>query len=98
LANTPYFERMLAIGMWFGRLAVLVLLVHVLVLAIAGSRAPQLRRSPGPGTLPTRHTLFVGNADRRRSPWFALVAWLTYLPAWVGTWAFVEHFTKLAAR
>ncbi|MEX3855589.1 MULTISPECIES: potassium-transporting ATPase subunit KdpA [Paraburkholderia] len=71
-ANTPYYNWMLAIAMWFGRFAVIVP-----VLAIAGSLAGKLRRSAGPGTLPTHTGLFVGLLVGT----VVMVASLTYLPA-----------------
>jgi K+-transporting ATPase ATPase A chain len=71
-ANTPYYNVMLAIAMWFGRFAVIVP-----VLAIAGSLAPKLRRTPGAGTLPTHGPLFIGLLIGT----VVMVASLTYLPA-----------------
>jgi potassium-transporting ATPase potassium-binding subunit len=71
-ANTPYYNWMLAIAMWFGRFAVIVP-----VLAIAGSLAGKLRREAGPGTLPTHSPLFVGLLIGT----VVMIASLTYLPA-----------------
>ncbi|MBN3790242.1 potassium-transporting ATPase subunit KdpA [Burkholderia sp. Ac-20353] len=71
-ANTPYYNGMLAIAMWFGRFAVIVP-----VLAIAGSLAGKLRRAAGPGTLPTHGALFVGLLVVT----VIMIATLTYLPA-----------------
>src|SRR6202051_18321 len=71
-ANTPNYNVMLAIAMWFGRFVVIVP-----VLAIAGSLAPKLRRTPGPGTLPTHGPLFVGLLIGT----VVMVASLTYFPA-----------------
>ncbi|WP_233856208.1 potassium-transporting ATPase subunit KdpA [Paraburkholderia sp. HD33-4] len=71
-ANTPYYNWMLAIAMWFGRFAVIVP-----VLAIAGSLAGKLRRAAGAGTLPTHTGLFVGLLVGT----VVMVASLTYLPA-----------------
>src|SRR5260370_33507224 len=71
-ANTPYYNVMLAIAMWFGRFVVIVP-----VLAIAGSLAPKLRRTPGPGTPPTHGPLFVGVLIGT----VVMAASLTYLPA-----------------
>jgi K+-transporting ATPase ATPase A chain len=53
-ANTPFYNVLLAIAMWFGRFAVIVP-----VLAIAGSLAAKKRLTPGAGTLPTHGLLFV---------------------------------------
>ncbi|MBR8165681.1 potassium-transporting ATPase subunit KdpA [Burkholderia vietnamiensis] len=71
-ANTPYYNWMLAIAMWFGRFAVIVP-----VLAIAGSLAGKRRRAAGPGTLPTHGALFVGLLIGT----VVMIASLTYLPA-----------------
>ncbi|MEX3921075.1 potassium-transporting ATPase subunit KdpA [Paraburkholderia sp. BR10872] len=71
-ANTPYYNWMLAIAMWFGRFAVIVP-----VLAIAGSLAGKLRREAGPGTLATHSALFVGLLIGS----VVMIASLTYLPA-----------------
>ena len=53
-ANTPFYNVMLAIAMWFGRFGVIVP-----VLAIAGSLAAKKRIPVGGGTLPTHGPLFV---------------------------------------
>ena len=53
-ANTPFYNTMLAIAMWFGRFAVIVP-----VLAIAGSLAAKQRLSATAGTLPTHGPMFV---------------------------------------
>ena len=53
-ANTPFYNAMLAIAMWFGRFAVIVP-----VLAIAGALAAKKRIAVTPGTLPTHGPLFV---------------------------------------
>lgn len=87
-ANTPYYNVMLAISMWFGRFVVIVP-----VLAIAGSLAPKLRRAPGPGTLPTHSPLFVGLLIGM----VVLVASLTYLPA-LALGPIVEHLTMIASH
>lgn len=85
-ANTPYYNWMLTIAMWFGRFGVIVP-----VLAIAGSVAPKLRRAPRTGTLPTHHGLFVGVLIGT----IVLVATLTYLPA-LALSPIVEQFTMAA--
>ncbi|VWB85807.1 ATPase [Burkholderia lata] len=71
-ANTPYYNGMLAIAMWFGRFAVIVP-----VLAIAGSLAGKRRRAAGAGTLPTHGALFVALLIGT----VIMIASLTYLPA-----------------
>lgn len=53
-ANTPFYNLMLGLAMWFGRFGVIVP-----VLAIAGALAAKKRLAPGPGTLPTHGPLFV---------------------------------------
>jgi K+-transporting ATPase ATPase A chain len=53
-ANTPFFNVTTAIGMWFGRFAVIVP-----VLAIAGAMGGKKRLSAGAGTMPTHGPLFV---------------------------------------
>ncbi|CAD6559081.1 Potassium-transporting ATPase potassium-binding subunit [Paraburkholderia hiiakae] len=71
-ANTPFYNWMLAIVMWFGRFAVIVP-----VLAIAGSLALKRKRAEGPGTLPTHGPLFIGLLIGT----VVLIASITYLPA-----------------
>ena len=53
-ANTPFYNVMLAIAMWFGRFGVIVP-----VLAIAGSLASKKRLAVTGGTMPTHGALFV---------------------------------------
>jgi K+-transporting ATPase ATPase A chain len=53
-ANTPYYNTMLAIGMWFGRFFMMIP-----ILAIAGSVAGKKRLQVTSGTLPTHGPLFV---------------------------------------
>jgi len=53
-ANTPFYNTLLAIAMWFGRFAVIVP-----VLAIAGSLAAKQKLNPTSGTLPTHGPMFV---------------------------------------
>ncbi len=53
-ANTPFYNVLLALAMWFGRFAVIVP-----VLAMAGSLAAKKRISVTAGTLPTHGPLFV---------------------------------------
>ena len=52
--NTPFYNTLLAVAMWFGRFAVIVP-----VLAIAGSLAAKKRIAVTEGTLPTHGPLFV---------------------------------------
>jgi K+-transporting ATPase ATPase A chain len=53
-ANTPFYNSMLAVCMWFGRFAVIVP-----VLAVAASLASRQRLQPNAGTMPTHGPLFV---------------------------------------
>jgi len=53
-ANTPFYNVMLAIAMWFGRFGVIVP-----VLAIAGSMAAKKRIAATEGTMPTHGPLFI---------------------------------------
>jgi len=53
-ANTPFYNTMLAIAMWFGRFGVIVP-----VLAIAGSMAAKKRIAATEGTMPTHGPLFI---------------------------------------
>ena len=53
-ANTPFYNVMLAIAMWFGRFGVIVP-----VLAIAGSMAAKKRIAANEGTMPTHGPLFI---------------------------------------
>jgi K+-transporting ATPase ATPase A chain len=54
-ANSPFYNWMLAIAMWFGRFGVIVP-----VLAIAGSLAAKQRLQTTAGTMPTHGPMFVG--------------------------------------
>jgi potassium-transporting ATPase potassium-binding subunit len=71
-ANTPFFNSLLAIAMWFGRFAFIVP-----VLAIAGSLARKKRIEATAGTLPTHGVLFVTLLVGT----VVLVGALTYVPA-----------------
>jgi potassium-transporting ATPase potassium-binding subunit len=53
-ANTPFYNAMLGIAVWFGRFGVIVP-----VLAMAGSLAGKKRIAAGAGTMPTHGALFV---------------------------------------
>lgn len=53
-ANTPFYNVMLAVAMWFGRFAVMAP-----VLAMAGSLAAKKRIAASAGTMPTHGPLFV---------------------------------------
>ena len=71
-ANTPFYNIMLAIAMWFGRFGVIVP-----VLAIAGSMAAKKRIAVTEGTMPTHGALFVSLLTGV----VLLVGLLNYVPA-----------------
>jgi len=87
-ANTPFYNTLLAVAMWFGRFAVIVP-----VLAIAGNLAAKKRLAVTPGTLPTHGPLFVvlliGSV--------LLVGLLNYVPA-LALGPVVEHFMLWAGK
>jgi K+-transporting ATPase ATPase A chain len=85
-ANTPFYNTMLAIAMWFGRFAVIVP-----VLAIAGSLAGKKRLEANSGTMPTHGPMFVGLLIGV----VALVGVLNYVPA-VALGPVVEHLQLFA--
>jgi K+-transporting ATPase ATPase A chain len=85
-ANTPYYNLMLGIAMWFGRF-----LMIVPVLAIAGSLASKKRLTPNAGTLPTHGPLFVALLLGT----VIIVGALTYIPA-LALGPVVEHLIMIA--
>jgi K+-transporting ATPase ATPase A chain len=80
-ANTPFYNTLLAIAMWFGRFGVIVP-----VLAIAGSLAAKKRMAVTAGTLPTHGPLFVSLLIGT----VLLVGLLNYVPA-LALGPVVEH-------
>jgi K+-transporting ATPase ATPase A chain len=80
-ANTPFYNTLLAVAMWFGRFAFIVP-----VLAIAGSLARKKRIDATAGTLPTHGPLFVALLVGT----VVLVGALTYVPA-LALGPVVEH-------
>ena len=80
-ANTPFYNVLLAVAMWFGRFGVIVP-----VLAIAGSLAAKKRIAVTPGTLPTHGGLFVALLVGV----VLLVGLLNYVPA-LALGPVVEH-------
>jgi K+-transporting ATPase ATPase A chain len=70
-ANTPFYNSVLAIAMWFGRFT-----VKVPVLAIAGSLAMKKRLAVTAGTMPTHGPLFVALLIGT----VLIVGALTYIP------------------
>ncbi len=79
--NTPFWNVLLAVAMWFGRFAVIVP-----VMAMAGSLAAKKKLSPGAGTMPSHGPLFasllIGTV--------LLVGLLNYVPA-LALGPVVEH-------
>jgi K+-transporting ATPase ATPase A chain len=85
-ANTPFYNTMLAIAMWFGRFAIIVP-----ILAIAGSLAGKIRIQVTPGTMPTHGPLFVALLIGV----VVLVGVLNYVPA-LALGPIVEHLQLFA--
>ena len=87
-ANTPFYNVLLGIAMWFGRFGVIVP-----VLALAGSLAGKKRIAAGAGTMPTHGALFivllVGTV--------LLVGLLNYVPA-LALGPVIEHLLLSAAH
>ncbi|WP_250454168.1 potassium-transporting ATPase subunit KdpA [Caballeronia sp. ATUFL_M2_KS44] len=86
--NTPFYNVLLGIAMWFGRFGSIVP-----VLAIAGSLAAKKRLAVTAGTLPTHGPLFVVLLLGT----LLLVGALTYVPA-LALGPIVEHLTMIAAH
>lgn len=80
-ANTPFYNVLLAIAMWFGRFGVIVA-----VLSIAGALAAKKRIPENDGTLPTHGPLFVALLIGS----VLLIGLLNYVPA-LGLGPMVEH-------
>ena len=80
-ANTPFYNWMLAIAMWFGRFAMIVP-----ILAIAGSLAAKKRLETTAGTMPTHGPLFIALLIGV----VVLVGVLNYVPA-LALGPIVEH-------
>jgi len=82
-ANTPFYNVLTAVAMWFGRFAVIVP-----VLGIAGSLAAKKRLAVTAGTMPTHGPLFVTLLIGT----VVLVGALNYVPA-LALGPVVEHLT-----
>lgn len=80
-ANTPFYNVLLAVAMWFGRFGVIVP-----VLAIAGALAAKKRVAATAGTLPTHGPLFIALLVGT----VLLVGLLNYVPA-LALGPVVEH-------
>jgi K+-transporting ATPase ATPase A chain len=87
-ANTPFYNGLLAVAMWFGRFGVIVP-----VLAMAGSLAAKKRIPVSAGTLPTHGPLFVTLLIGV----VLLVGLLNYVPA-LALGPVVEHLALWPAR
>ena len=83
-ANTPFYNTLLGLAMWFGRFGVIVP-----VLAIAGSLAAKKRLPATGGTLPTHGPLFVTLLIGT----VLLVGLLNYVPA-LALGPVVEHLIR----
>ncbi|MFZ6723218.1 potassium-transporting ATPase subunit KdpA [Undibacterium sp. Ji49W] len=80
-ANTPFYNIMLAIAMWFGRFAMIVP-----ILAIAGSLASKKRLEANAGTMPTHGPMFIALLVGT----VVLISVLNYVPA-LALGPVVEH-------
>jgi len=87
-ANTPFYNLLLAVAMWFGRFGVIVP-----VLAIAGALAAKKRIAETSGTLPTYGPLFVALLIGT----VLLVGLLNYVPA-LALGPMVEHLMLWPAQ
>ena len=85
-ANTPFYNTMLAIAMWFGRFAMIVP-----ILAIAGSLAGKQRLDANAGTMPTHGPMFIGLLIGV----VVLVGVLNYVPA-LALGPVIEHLQLFA--
>ena len=87
-ANTPFYNVLLAVAMWFGRFGVVVP-----VLAIAGGLARKKRLAVTAGTMPTHGPLFVTLLIGT----VLLVGLLNYVPA-LALGPVVEHYMLWGAH
>jgi K+-transporting ATPase ATPase A chain len=86
--NTPFYNVMLGIAMWFGRFGIIVP-----VLAIAGSLASKKRIEVTSGTMPTHGPLFIILLVSS----VVLIGALTYIPA-LALGPVVEHLQLFSAN
>jgi len=86
--NTPFYNVILAIAMWFGRFGVIVP-----VLAIAGSLAAKKRIEVTAGTMPTHGPLFIALLISS----VVLIGALTYIPA-LALGPVVEHLQLFSGK
>ena len=87
-ANTPFYNLMLGVAVWFGRFWVIVP-----VLAVAGSLARKKRLEVTGGTMPTHGLLFVALLVGT----IVLVGALTYVPA-LALGPVIEHLQLFSIR
>ncbi|HSD60536.1 MAG TPA: potassium-transporting ATPase subunit KdpA [Burkholderiales bacterium] len=87
-ANTPFYNLLLAVAMWFGRFGVIIP-----VLAIAGALAAKKRIAAGAGTMPTHGPLFVALLIGT----VLIFGLLNYVPA-LALGPVVEHLTLWASH
>jgi len=87
-ANTPFYNGLLAVAMWFGRFGVIVP-----VLAMAGALAAKKRIPTSAGTLPTHGPLFVALLIGV----VLLVGLLNYVPA-LALGPVIEHLTLWSVK
>jgi K+-transporting ATPase ATPase A chain len=87
-ANTPFYNVLLALAMWFGRFAMIVP-----ILAIAGSLAAKPRLAANAGTMPTHGPIFIGLLIGV----VILVGVLNYVPA-LALGPLAEHLQLSAAH
>ncbi|KQQ47368.1 ATPase [Duganella sp. Leaf126] len=85
-ANTPFYNALLAVAIWFGRFAVIVP-----ILAVAGSLAGKQRLGANAGTMPTHGPMFIGLLIGV----VVLVGVLNYVPA-LALGPVVEHLQLFA--
>ncbi|HZX27202.1 MAG TPA: potassium-transporting ATPase subunit KdpA [Telluria sp.] len=87
-ANTPFYNTLLAIAMWFGRFAMIVP-----ILAVAGSLAAKQRLPVTAGTMPTHGPMFIGLLIGV----VVLVGVLNYVPA-LALGPVIEHLQLFTAH
>jgi K+-transporting ATPase ATPase A chain len=85
-ANTPFYNSMLAVAMWFGRFAMIVP-----ILAVAGALARKQRLEANAGTMPTHGPMFIGLLVAV----VVLVGVLNYVPA-LALGPVIEHLQLFA--
>ncbi len=87
-ASTPFYDGLLAVGMWFGRFFVIIP-----VLAIAGSLAAKRQVPAGPGSFPTTGALWVGLLIGI----ILIVGGLTFLPS-LALGPIADHLAMVSAK